>query len=55
MMNNLNGNKLWYPSQSVLDGANVKEYDNLYRFSVEEREKFWAEQAESLSWYRKMG
>jgi acetyl-CoA synthetase len=52
-MNNLNGNKFWYPSQTVLEGANVKEYDNLYRYSVEEREKFWAEQAESLSWYKK--
>jgi acetyl-CoA synthetase len=52
-MNNLMGNKFFYPSQLVLDNANVKEYDDLYRFSVEEREKFWAEQAESLSWYKK--
>jgi acetyl-CoA synthetase len=52
-MNNLNGNKFWYPAQSVLENATVKEYDELYRFSIEDREKFWAEQAESLGWYKK--
>jgi acetyl-CoA synthetase len=52
-MNNLNGNKFYFPSQSVVDNANVKEYDELYRYSIENREKFWAEQAENLCWYKK--
>lgn len=52
-MNNLNGNKFFFPSQSVVENANVKEYDELYRYSTENRENFWAEQAESLCWYKK--
>ena len=33
--------KFYYPSKDVLENANVKEYDNLYKFSIENREKFW--------------
>ncbi len=45
--------KFFIPSQEVIDNANVKEYDNLYKYSIEHREEFWAEQAESLNWYKK--
>jgi len=45
--------KIYLPSQKVIDNANVKEYDNLYKYSIEHREEFWAEQAESLNWYKK--
>jgi acetyl-CoA synthetase len=45
--------KLFPPSQSVVDQANVKEYDQMYQYSLEQPEAFWAEQAEKLSWYKK--
>ncbi|MEI6821431.1 MAG: acetate--CoA ligase [Bacteroidota bacterium] len=45
--------KFFIPSQEVIDNANVKEYDNLYKYSIEHREEFWAEQAESINWYKK--
>ena len=48
-----NGEKFYYPSQSVLDNANIKEYDKMYAWSVSEPEQFWAEQANQLSWYKK--
>jgi acetyl-CoA synthetase len=44
---------VYYPSQAILDNANIKEYDDLYRYSIENREKFWAEQADYLHWYQK--
>ena len=52
-MNQSSGNNIFYPSQDVIDNATVKEYDELYRYSIENREKFWAEQAESLYWHKK--
>ena len=45
--------KFYLPSKEVIENANVKEYDNLYKYSIEHREEFWAEQAESLNWYKK--
>ena len=45
--------EFYYPSQDIIDHANVKEYDDLYKYSVEHREEFWAEQAENLNWYKK--
>jgi acetyl-CoA synthetase len=45
--------KFYYPSQSVIDNANVPEYEEMYRYSIEKREEFWAEQAEKLLWFKK--
>jgi acetyl-CoA synthetase len=45
--------KFYYPSQDIIVNANVKDYDNLYKYSIEHREEFWAEQAGKLSWYKK--
>ncbi len=45
--------KFYYPSDDVLENAYVKEYDKMYKFSIENREKFWAEQAEQLHWFKK--
>ena len=45
--------KLFYPQQSVLDNANVKNYDELYAYSIANREKFWEEEADKLRWYKK--
>jgi acetyl-CoA synthetase len=46
-------NEMYYPPKSLLKKANVKEYDELYSYSVENREAFWSDQAKALSWFRK--
>ena len=45
--------QIFNPSQSTIDAANVSEYDKMYEYSVNNREEFWAEQAETLEWYQK--
>ncbi len=44
---------IFYPIDSIVENANVKEYDKLYKRSIKDREGFWAEQAETLDWYKK--
>ena len=44
---------VYHPSQEIKDKANVKEYEETYRRSIGNRSAFWAEQAETLEWYRK--
>ncbi|MEJ2634303.1 MAG: acetate--CoA ligase [Calditrichia bacterium] len=51
---NSNGNgELYYPAPEVVESAYIKDYDSLYQKSIQNREKFWAEQAENLEWYKK--
>ncbi len=45
--------EVYYPSEEVVKQANVPDYDALYQKSIEDREGFWAEQAEQLEWYKK--
>ena len=45
--------EVFYPSKQILENANIKEYDKLYKYSIEKPEKFWEEQAEQLSWFQK--
>ncbi len=45
--------EVYYPSAEVVKQANVPDYDSLYKKSIEDREGFWAEQAEQLEWYKK--
>ena len=45
--------KFYNPIDSVVKNANVKEYNELYKKSITQREQFWAEQAENLEWYKK--
>ena len=52
-MEKSDGNVVFSPSQEVVNQANVKEYDQLYKYSLEQPEAFWAEQAEKLTWYKK--
>ena len=52
-MDNNKEEKIYYPSQSVIDNANIKEYEKLYQHSIENPEKFWEEQAGQLEWYKK--
>lgn len=44
--------KFYYPSQTVIENANAKEYDQMYQYSIENREHFWADQASLLRWYK---
>ncbi len=45
--------EMFYPSDDVIKRANIKDYDSLYKRSIEDREAFWAEEAEKLKWYKK--
>ena len=42
--------KYYYPSKEIIKHAYVKEYETLYRKSIEDREGFWAEEAKKLNW-----
>ena len=53
--------RLFHPAKEVVDGANITAYmrekgfenwEELYRWSVEHPEDFWAEQAKELYWHR---
>lgn len=44
---------VYEPAPEIVKEANIKEYDKLYKRSIEDREGFWAEQAEQLDWYEK--
>ncbi len=52
-MTQLEQSDIFYPSSEVTEQANVAEYEKLYQYSVENREAFWAEQAENLNWFKK--
>jgi acetyl-CoA synthetase len=45
--------EVYYPSKEVLETSRVKDYDCLYKLSVEDREGFWEKEAEKLTWYKK--
>lgn len=42
-----------YPSKEVVKQANVKDYDSLYKKSIENPEGFWADEAKKLDWFKK--
>ena len=52
-MDNFNEKSIFYPSQSILDNANIKEYEKKFIDSIKNPEQFWEEQAENLDWYKK--
>ncbi|MFN2199375.1 MAG: acetate--CoA ligase [Anaerolineales bacterium] len=43
--------EVFYPSSDVTRDANVGEYDQLYRHSLEDPEAFWGERAGELEWF----
>ena len=45
--------EVFYPPKAIIRKANIKEYDQLYKRSIEDREGFWAEEAKRLKWYKK--
>ncbi|GAB4181399.1 MAG: acetate--CoA ligase [Calditrichia bacterium] len=52
-MNQQQNNGMIYPSKQIQRRANIKNYEDLYRFSIEKPEEFWAEQARQLKWFKK--
>jgi acetyl-CoA synthetase len=45
--------EVYHPPSEIAAAANVQEYDQLYRRSIEDPEGFWGERAEELEWYKK--
>jgi len=43
----------YYPSDDVVKNAYVSDYNALYKRAEQDPQAFWAEQAESLDWYKK--
>ncbi len=43
--------EMFHPSPEVVEQANIKDYDELYAYSIKNREAFWAKEAENLEWY----
>ncbi len=47
------GDALYHPSKEIIKNANVKDYEKIYKQSIEDPEKFWAKEASQLEWYKK--
>ncbi len=45
--------EMYFPGEDVISQANVKDYASLHKYSIENRDAFWEEQANYLSWYKK--
>lgn len=43
--------EVFHPSAQVVEQAIVRDYDAIYKRSIEDRESFWAEEAAKLDWY----
>ncbi|MBP3193628.1 acetate--CoA ligase [Natronogracilivirga saccharolytica] len=51
--NSSSNGELVYPPKEIVKQANVKDYDAVYKRSVEDPEGFWAEEAKKLHWFKK--
>ena len=52
----LKENRIFKPSKEFSSKAHIKsmqEYEKLYRQSIKNPEKFWAEKARQLEWFKK--
>src|SRR3954453_9307510 len=50
--------RVFPPPKGFAEQAHIKskeEYERLYDWAAKEPERFWAEQAESLAWFREWG
>jgi acetyl-CoA synthetase len=45
--------EVYHPSSEVVAAAHVKEYEEVYKRSLEDPEGFWGERAEELEWFQK--
>jgi acetyl-CoA synthetase len=50
---NKNNGDFYFPGKKIVKNANVKEYDSIYKKSIEDRESFWGAEANNLEWFRK--
>ena len=50
---NKNNGDFYFPGKEIVKKANVKEYESLYKKSIEDRESFWGAEANNLEWFRK--
>jgi acetyl-CoA synthetase len=50
---NLTTDEWFYPDASVVQNANVPDYESVYAESMQDSEGFWAKRAETLDWYQK--
>src|SRR5690349_17460950 len=57
----MNENRIFTPSQEVIENANItaymqtkglSTYDELYKWSLENREEFWSDLAKELHWFQ---
>ncbi len=44
--------EIFYPSNTIIENANIKEYKEQYASSLENRELFWENQAKTLEWFQ---
>jgi len=44
---------VYEPSDAVKKQAHIKDYESLYKRSIEDREGFWADEADKLEWFKK--
>ena len=45
--------EIFHPSKEIIENALIKDYESMYKYSIENREKFWEEQADNLEWFKK--
>ena len=50
--NNQSTEDIYKPSSEIVQQANVSEYENLHKFSIDNNEEFWAERAREFEWYK---
>ena len=44
---------IYPPSPATVEKATIKDYESVYKHSIENREAFWAEEASHLEWFKK--
>ncbi len=44
--------EVYYPSEEVIARARVKDWEAMYKASIEDPQAFWAKEAEELEWFR---
>ncbi|MGA1791904.1 MAG: acetate--CoA ligase, partial [bacterium] len=45
--------EIYFPSETVLKDAHIKDYDSLYKESIDDPIGFWGREAENLDWFKK--
>jgi acetyl-CoA synthetase len=48
-----NTSEMYYPSESVIEIATIKDWDKLNQYALDNNEEFWTKEAEELHWFKK--